>query len=200
MCNPINSSGLEANLARALKARFPGEHIECLAKLLCRVLERDYVTYEEIDMPDEEREDLILFVYTSRLLMPVRSGKTMAWEDSSITLDPNESYKVPNVIARAVRLACETGQWEPDRAVLDYLLGIGDERAADKLKLFQTLKAKAEGGRVTPHTFHQSAAEVGLDIDINQAIAEFKGAGMISPCLHRSVFSGVIEYEINPSL
>jgi len=197
---PTSLSGPEANLAKALKARFPGERVECLAKLLSKALERDYITYKQIDMPDEEKEDLILFVYTNRLLMPARSGRTMAWEDSSITLDPDESYKMPGVIARIVQYARETGRWEPDRAILDYLLELGDRRAIYKLKLFQSLKARAKNGKVTPHTLYRSAAEVGSCININQTIAEFKGAGMISPCLHRSVLSGVIEYEINPSL
>jgi len=193
-------SGSEGNLAKALEARFPGEQVENLARLLSRALERGCITYKQIDMPDEEKEDLILFAYANRLLMPAKGGRTMAWEDSSISLDPNEGYKMPGVIARVVRYARETGRWEPNRAILDYLLELGDRRAIYKLKLFQILKAKTASGRVTPHTFYQSAAELGLDIDFSQTIAEFKGAGMISPCLHRSVFSGVIEYEINPSL
>jgi len=195
-----NSTSSEGNLAKALKAKFPGERVECLAKLLSQALERGYITYKQIDMPDEEKEDLILFAYANKILIPVQAGRTMAWEDRSLSLEPDESYKMPGVIARIARQAQETGQWKPDRAILDYLLEIGDSKATDKLKLFQGLKAKAKSGRVTPYTFYQSAAELGLHVDINQAIAEFKGAGMISPCLHRSVFSGVIEYEINPSL
>ncbi len=187
-------------MAKALKARFPDEQVEGLAKLLSQVLERGCLSYKQIDAPDEEKEDLVLFAYTNRLLMPVKGGKTMAWEDSSISLDPDESYKMPGVIARIVQYARETGRWEPDRAILDYLLELGDGRAIYKLKLFQSLKARAENGKVTPHTLYRSAAEVGSCININQTIAEFKGAGMISPCLHRSVLSGVIEYEINPSL
>jgi len=55
----------------------------------------------------------------------------MAWEDRSLNLDPDESCKMPGVIARIARHAQETGQWEPDRAILDYLLGIGDKKATD---------------------------------------------------------------------
>lgn len=58
----------------------------------------------------------------------------------------------------------------------------------------------AGDGKVSPHDLLSAIAELGLDVEINQTIAEFKGAGMMSPSLRRAPSSGTVEYELNPSL
>ena len=124
----------------------------------------------------------------------------MAWEDRPLTLAPDECYRMPSVVAEVVRRAQETGRWEPGPAILRYFSEGSDERATDKLKLFRRLKEKARNGKVTPYTFHQCVIELGLRVDIDQAIAEFKSANLISPSLGHAVSSGRIEYEVHPSL
>ena len=194
------SAGPIDNLQRALRSRFPDEPAESLARLLWEILERGSIFYGQIDMPEDEREDLILFAHANRLLMPTKSGRTSAWEDKSLTLTPDESYRMPGVIAKLIKHASETGRWEPKEAILSCLREGGDKREGDKLKLFQGLKDKAQDGKVTPYTFRRVITELGLEVDIDQAIAEFKALGLISPSLHRTLSSGIIEYEINPSL
>jgi len=83
----------EVNLERALKVRFPDEEVDRVAKLLSEVLEKGRITYQQIDMSEEVKEDVVLFTYTNRLLLPIRSGKTMAWEDRPLTLAPDECYR-----------------------------------------------------------------------------------------------------------
>ena len=82
----------EINLERALKVRFPGEEVERVAKLLSEALEKGRITYEQIELSEDVKEDVVLFTYTNRLLLPTRSGKTMAWEDRPLTLTPDECY------------------------------------------------------------------------------------------------------------
>jgi len=183
-----------------LKVRFPDEEVDRVAKLLSEVLEKGRITYQQIDMSEEVKEDVVLFTYTNRLLLPIRSGKTMAWEDRPLTLAPDECYRMPGVVAEVVRRAQETRRWEPGPAILRYFSEGSDERATDKLKLFRRLKEKARNGKVTPYTFQQCVIELGLRVDIDHAIAEFKSANLISPSLGHAVSSGRIEYEVHPSL
>lgn len=191
----------EENLIKALETRFPGEQVEHLARVLSQALEKGYITYKEMDIPDKEKTELIMFAYSNKLLMP-EQGETMAWEDRPPGLNPEEKYRMPNVITKIAEQAQKTGEWRPDEAVLEYLLEIGNEKAAadKKLSLFRDLKRRAAGSKVTPETFKQSINNIDPGIDINQVIAEFKGAGVISPSLHRSMVSLTVEYEINPSL
>lgn len=190
----------DVNLKKALEARFPNEDVEGVAELLSAALEKGCVTYQQIDMSEDAKEDVVLFAYTHRLLLPSKSRKTMAWEDRPLTLDADECYRMPGVVAEVVRRAQETGRWDPEPAIRRYFSEHCDERASDKLKLFRKLKDKARNGKVTPYIFRQCVVELGLRVDINQAIAEFKSANLISPSLHQAVSSGRIEYEVNPSL
>ncbi len=190
----------EANLERALKARFPDEEADRVAKLLSAILEKGRIAYKQIDMPEDAREDVVLFTYTYRLILPTKSGKTMAWEDRPLTLALDECYRMPLVVAEVVRRAQETGCWEPGPVIFRYFSKCCDEAASDKLKLFQRLKEKVRNGKVTPYTFRQCVDELGLKMNIDQAIAQFKSANLISPSLGQSVSSGRIEYEVHPSL
>ncbi|HID55887.1 TPA: hypothetical protein EYP37_05125, partial [Candidatus Poribacteria bacterium] len=127
------------NLQRALNSVFPEEDSEHLATLLWKALEESEIAYRQVEASEEKREDLILFAYTVRLLVPTKGGRTSAWEDKPLTLTPDERYRMPAVIAKLVQIASETGCWKPREAILACLREKSDERALDKLKLFQGL-------------------------------------------------------------
>ena len=63
------------NLEKALKVRFPDEEVKCVAKLLSEVLEKGRIAYEQIELSEDAKEDVVLFTYTNRLLLPTRSGR-----------------------------------------------------------------------------------------------------------------------------
>ncbi|MCK4416879.1 MAG: hypothetical protein KAV99_01775 [Candidatus Latescibacteria bacterium] len=106
------SSTSDGNLEKALKVRFPDEEVKCVAKLLSEVSEKGRIAHEQIELSEDAKEDVVLFTYTNRFLLPTRSGKTMAWEDRPLILAPDECYRMPIVVAEVVRWAQETGRWD----------------------------------------------------------------------------------------
>ncbi|MHA1710605.1 MAG: hypothetical protein ACTSUS_00845 [Candidatus Freyarchaeota archaeon] len=196
-------------LERVLRRLFPDEEIDSLARLLSMASKRGEISYEEIETREETKEDLLLLVYNKRLLLPTeasRVSKTLAWEDRLLILSPGKMYEMPNVIRYLIKDAEETGEWRPDHAVRKYLQAIGEPEAEKILKLFQEVRKKVlnsktllKTNKITPKLIEECSEKLGLELNIDKAIAELKGGGIISPC-PRSFLRCGIRYEINPSL
>ena len=196
-------------LAQVLKRRFPEEETGSLATLLSTASKKEEVYYEEIKVKKETKDGLLLLAYNKRLLLPTRTSqvsRTLAWEDRILTPKPGETYEMPNVIRYLIRKAEETGQWRPYYAVRRYLEDIGEPETDKILRLFQEVKKKvanskilSKTNKITPQLLKECSEKLGLELDIAKTIAELKGGGIISPCLHNFSRFG-IRYEINPSL
>jgi len=192
---------VKGRLEEALKRRYPNEDVNLLAEILRKAVKKEKISYEEIDVQEEVKEDLLLFLVGERLLLPNKIWKTLAWDDRVFTPKHGEVYTVPNVVKHLVRKAEETGEWDPEYAVKNYLEEIG-EREVDKItKLFRKVKEKVRMGenKLTPEVLKESLNELGFDLNIEKVIIEFKGGGIISPHLRDSLRSKQLKYEINPS-
>lgn len=58
----------------------------------------DRVLYHEIEGMANDVEDLLLLGSEWRLLLPVRTLKSAAWEDRLLVAKAEELYEVPNII------------------------------------------------------------------------------------------------------
>jgi len=63
------------NLEEALKERFPGEDVEPIAEILSIAAEKGSVVYDELDMREDVKDDLLLLLEKERLLIPVRTSR-----------------------------------------------------------------------------------------------------------------------------
>ena len=183
-------------MVEVLRERFPGLDAPSLAKVLLLAAERGKVSYEET-----VGDELLLFAEEERLLLPVRTSRSLAWEDRALILKPGEEYEMPTVVRHLVLRAAEVGDWDPEYAVGRYLEEIGEaevERVLDLL--YRVLEGGRWTGRVSAEQLRRYAEEVGLPSSLSRLIAELKGGGVISPCLRASLPSGPLQYEINPSL
>jgi hypothetical protein len=185
------------NLEKALKKRFPGEDVEPIAEILSIAAEKGSIVYDELDMREDVKDDLLLLLEKERLLIPVRTSRALAWEDRMIIFRRGEVFEMPNVIGHLMRYVEKKGEWDPDHAVSRYLEEIGEKVPEEILSLFNKVKADARDYKITPEAILRASEELNLTAEIGRIIAELKGGGIISPCLRDPSH---LLYEINPSL
>ncbi len=188
---------MRLNLLFSLRDIFPGENTAVLADILSLAAERGRIYYDEIEMQEDLKEDLLLLLEKERILIPFETSKTMAWEDRMLTFKSGELYEMPHVIRNLIRNAMETGEWTPSCAVRMCLEEIGEEEPEKITTLFEKIIEKIENNILTPEILIKKAEELDLKPKIGLIIAELKNIGMISPCLRRP---SSLRYEINPSL
>ena len=183
-------------LEKALKKRFLEEDVKAIAEILSIASEKGSIIYDELEIPDDGKDDLLL-LEKERLLIPARTSRALAWEDRMMIFKSGEVFEMPNVIGYLIRNVEETGEWNPDQAVRTYLEEIGEKTPEAIISLFNKVKEDAKYFRITPEVILRASEELKLTAEIGRIIAELKGGGIISPCLRDP---SRLLYEINPSL
>jgi len=192
---------LEKALSRLLKH---SELTSCLASILAHASEKSIISYREIHkIINDNAEDILLLGNEWRLLLPVRTVKSAAWEDRLLLCEPGESYEVPNIIRYMVEEASKTGRWDPGRAITRIFKEM-DELAWERMpKLVDRLEEQAENHRIATTKIKKICIELGLGDRVDTLIAELKAAGVMSPklgSLAEVARTGSPLYELNPSL
>ena len=188
---------MRGRLKAALRRIFPEEDLDTIAEILSLAARRGSINYEEIKVDDHAKVDTLLLLYEERLLIPSGTSRSLAWEDRVMELKPGEVYEMPHVIRNLIKRAEETGRWDPNYAVRRYLEDVGENDAERMLELFNNVKDRALGRRITPEQLLEAAERLNLESKIGKIISELKGGGIISPCLRNPL---KLQYEINPSL
>ena len=101
-------------LERALSSFLsPGQIAGQLAQVLAHASKRGRVSYSEVErIAKGSTEDVLLLASEWRLLLPVRTSKSAAWEDRVLLLEPGEVYEMPNIVRHLVGNARYTGRWD----------------------------------------------------------------------------------------
>ena len=97
-------------MEEVLKERFPGENVKVIARVLAFAADKGSIRYEEIELEDDIKVDLLFLLVKERLLLPVRTSRTLAWEDRILTFKSGERYEMPHVIRNLVRNAEKNGK------------------------------------------------------------------------------------------
>ena len=188
---------MKCKLKETLKKRFKGHNEELLAKIILFAVKKDKIRYEEIKIQDSFKVDLLMLLEKEKILIPLKTSKTLAWEDRILTFKPGEIYEIPHVIRYLIRKADETGEWNPDYAVKSYLKEIGEPEPEKITTFFNKVKENMKQNKITPEILIKVSDELNLRSKIGTIIAELKGGGIISPCLRDL---SQLRYEVNPSL
>jgi len=112
---------MSGELEEVLKERFPGENVKVIARVLAFAADKGSMRYEGIELEGDLKVDLLFLLVRERLLLPVRTSRTLAWEDRLLTFKSGEKYEMPHVIWNLVRNAEKKGKWSPDYAIKKYL-------------------------------------------------------------------------------
>jgi len=189
-------------LALALSSRFPVEETSELASILFLARNRDIVSYEDIDLPSDLKDELLMLLHNGRLMISTTSssGGGSSWKDRRLTFEPNERYQVPRVVRHLVQQAERSGEWNPRFAEEQCLREAGESRIADMIRFLAKLKMSASDFLMTPQIMQDTAATLRIELDLHQAIDELTRCGILSPPVHASLQLGFPQYEINRSL
>ena len=192
---------LERALIRLLKH---GELIGCLAAVIAHASEKGSISYSEVDkIVNDSAEDVLLLGNEWRLLLPVRTVKSAAWEDRLLLCRPGELYEVPNIIRCLVEEAGRTGCWEPEHAITKLFKEMAEPNWERISKLVKELRKQSEYYRITAVQIKKICNEFDMGDRVDTVIAELKASGVMSPklgSLAEVSRAGSPLYELNPSL
>jgi hypothetical protein len=180
------------------------ELVSCLASVLGHASKKGSISYPEVcEIAGNHAEDVLLLGDEWRLLLPVRTLKSAAWEDRLLLCEPGESYEVPNIVRSLVEMASTTGCWDPDHAITKLFKEMGEPSWERMSELIERLEAQAEGHRIAAIHIKRACSELGLGDGVDTLIATLKASGIMSPKLSSLadvVREGSPLYELNPSL
>jgi len=192
---------LEEALSRLLKHSEP---TNWLASVLSHAAKKGSISYREIErIVNDNVEDVLLLGDEWRLLLPVRTRKSAAWEDRLLLCEPGESYEVPNIVRCLVEEASTTGCWDPEHAITKLFKEMGEPAWERMPKLIGRLGEQGEDYRIAAVQIKKTCSELGLGDRVDTLIAELKGSGVMSPklgSLAEVIREGSPLYELNPSL
>lgn len=193
-------------LKNALEAQFRGQEAGHLARLFDTGLSVKTICYEHIDLPGDEKDDILLIAFEERALIPVKSSKSAAWEDRILALAPGEQYYIPGVVRILMASARDTGRLDPENAVKEALLletsGLPvTGRQCGRLAAFvESLKRHAEFHKAEVGLMKAIGRECRLSLDLHDVIDILVICGILSPCTHGPAIAGLSWYEVNPCL
>ena len=192
---------LEKALSKLLKN---SELTSCLATVLAQASRENTISYTEVKkIAGDDAEDVLLLGDKWRLLLPVRTLKTAAWEDRLLLCKPGESYEVPNIVRCLVEDARTTGSWDPEHAITELFEEMGEPAWEKMSKLIGRLEEQGEHFRIAAVQITKTCRELGLGNRVDTLIAELKGSGVMSPklgSLAEVLGEGSPLYELNPSV
>jgi hypothetical protein len=192
---------LEKALSRLLEH---SELISRLASVLARASKRGSISYREVDkIVNDNAEDVLLLGNEWRLLLPVRTVKSAAWEDRLLLCEPGESYEVSNIARYLVEEATKTGRWDPEHAITKIFKEMGEPAWERMPKLVERLEEQAGDYRVTASQIKKICSDLDLGDRVDALIAGLKASGVMSPKLSSIAEvsrEGTPIYELNPSL
>ena len=182
----------------------PGEIAAQLAQVLAHACMTGRVSYSDAErIAKGGTEDVLLLASEWRLLLPVRTSKSAAWEDRVLLLESGEMYEMPNISRYLVENASHTGRWDAAYAIARLFRVMEEPRWDQMSKVIERVSEEAKDYRVNALQIKQVCAEMGMGDRIDTLIAELKGSGVMSPrlsSLAEVAKAGAPIYELNPSL
>jgi hypothetical protein len=190
----------ENNLFNALLKLFYESDAFLLTELLKDNLYKETIRYEEIDIVESQKKDLILLAFEERILIPVKSRSGPAWEDKILDFRKDGRYFIPPVVKAIVDTMCETGVPSCDTAVRKTLTNVTQENRIGIIKLLQTIIKHAGNYTFEAGLLEIFFREAAIDGDLHDIIDIFVIYGIMSHSPQKSLMTGLSWLEINSTL
>jgi hypothetical protein len=190
----------EKHLFNALLNFFSKRDAFLLAELLKDNLYQETIRYDEIDIKESQKKDLILLAFEERILIPIKSRSGPAWEDKILDFRNEGRYFIPPVVKAMVNTIRDTGKPSCDTAVRKTLANVIQEDIGGFIKLLQTIMKHSDNYTFEAGLLEIFFREAAVDSDLHDIIDIFVIYGIMSPCPQRSLMTGLSWYEINSTL
>ena len=193
-------SNIFSNLVAALSNQFRADEARDLATLLSCVCKADSITYEELDLNDDVKDDTILLAYEERALLPMKSRRGSAWEDRILNFTEDERYHLPRVVKFLVKGAHEKGSWNVDESIGKVLEESGENDVARMVGYLNELITMAPKHEIEVGIMQMVSTKLELEMDMHDTLDRFVRCGIMSPRTQRTIHTGISWYELNPCL
>jgi hypothetical protein len=178
--------------------------IDLLVLALALASRKGRISYHDLKkIANDNLEDVLLLGSEWRLLLPVKTLKSAAWEDRLLLAEMGDLYEVPNIVRYLVEDASETGDWNSEYAITRLFKEM-DEPSWERMpRLVERLWQQAKSYRISAVQIKEICSELGMGDRVDTLIAELKAGGVMSPKLGSLAEVARAEspvYELNPSL
>ena len=188
------------NLLNALLNFFSKTDAFLLAELLKDNLHKETIRYDEINIKESQKKDLILLAFEERILIPVKSRSGPAWEDKLLDFRNDGHLFIPPVVKAIVNTIYDTGKPCCDAALRKTLENVIQEDVGAFIKLLQAIMKHTDNYIFETGLLDIFFKESVVDSDLHDIIDIFVIYGIMSPCPQRSLMTGLSWYEINSTL
>ena len=190
----------ENKLFNALLIFFSETDAFLLAEFLKNNLCKETIRYQEIDIMESQKKDLILLAFEERILIPVKTRSGPAWEDKILDFRKDGHYFIPPLVKAIVNTICETGKPSCDTAVRKTLTHVTQQDLSGFIQLLQKIMKHAYNYIFETGLLKIFFKETAVDGDLHDILDIFVICGIMSPCPRKSLMTGLSWYEINPTL
>jgi hypothetical protein len=188
------------NLLHAFLRIFPENDAFLLTEILDKNLCRETIHYEEIDMAEDQKRDLILLAFEERILIPIKSRSGPAWEDKILDFGKASRYSIPPIVKAILKVMGTTGEPSSGTAIRTTLADFIKKDIDGFIGLLQAIMKHADHYTFETGLLDILFKQVELDSDLHDIIDIFVICGIMSPCPRKSLLTGLSWYEINPTL
>lgn len=190
----------KSNLLNSLLNFFSKSDAFLLAELLNKNLYKEAIRFDEIDIKESQKKDLILLAFEERILIPVKSRSGPAWEDKILDFKNEGHYFIPPVVKAIVNTIYDTGKPSCDAAVRKTLTNEVQEDIGGLIKLLKTIMKHADHNIFETGLLEIFFRKAAVGIDLHDIVDIFVIYGIMSPCPRKSLMTGLSWYEINSTL
>ena len=190
----------QATLQTILYHRFS----ECDARLLYYFFTHHgadkTLSYEEIDLNRAKKNDLILLGYQERILIPVKTTASSAWEDRIIDFDVGRTYLIPPVVRQIPVVFSKKGYFCLESLLKQIVPDLVPEEVKRLYHLLDTIMTHSTGFRFETGLLKLFYDKLNPQLDLHDIVDLFVINGIMSPCPQKSLITGLSWYEISPAM
>ena len=189
-----------AALQTLLKGKFSDTDARLLEFFFIRHGTQSKLSYADIDLEVEDRNDMILIGYEERLLLPFQIMTSPAWEDRALDFNPTGSYHV-TTLARQIKIVVEEQEKFSRETILT---GLFPELEQDKIHglylLLCDIMTNSSSFMFEAGLLKLYHEKYDFGLDLHKTLDLFVIGNLMSPCPQKSLITGLSWYEISPAL
>ncbi len=156
--------------------------------------------YQEIDLSRTEKNELLLLGYQERVLIPVKTTTSPAWEDRVINFDAGGTYIISPVARQIPVVFSEKGYFCLETLLKKIVPDLVTEEAKKLYHLLNTIMTHSTGFKFETGLLKLFYDKLTLQLDLHDTIDLFVINGIMSPCPQKSLITGLSWYEISPAM
>ncbi len=187
-------------LQTLLKDRFSDTDARLLEFFFIRHGAQSKLSYEDIDLEIEDRNDLILIGYEERILLPFQITASPAWEDRVLDFNPAGSYLV-TILAQQIKIVVEEhGRFSREAILTGLFPGFEQDKIHGIYLLLCDIMANSGGFMFEAGLLKLYHEKYDFGLDLHDTLDLFVIGSIMSPCPQKSFITGLSWYEISPAL